>query len=78
MVNWFTETSSRILTIPLATKPYATTKGSVMSEYLDDFEGDFEEEDLYELMQDDFNPARFYKALSQALVQLENYDEEAA
>ena len=49
-----------------------------MSEYLDDFEGEFEEEDLYELMQDDFNPDRFYKALSQALVQLENYDEEAA
>ena len=77
MVNWFTETSSRILTIPLATKTNATTKGSVMSEYLDEFEGEFEE-DLYELMQDDFNPDRFYKALSQALVQLENYDDEAA
>ena len=35
-------------------------------------------EDLYELMEDDFDADRFYKALSQALIQLENYDEEAA
>ena len=37
-----------------------------------------EEEDLYELMKDDFDAGRFYRALSQALVQLENYDDEVA
>lgn len=49
-----------------------------MSEYLDEFEGEFEDEDLYDLMQDDFDPDRFYQALSQALVQLENFNDEAA
>ncbi len=36
------------------------------------------EEDLYELMEDDFDAAKFYRALSNALIQLENYDEQAA
>ena len=49
-----------------------------MSEYLDDFEGELEEEDLYALMEDDFDPDRFYKALTQAIVQLENFNDEAA
>lgn len=37
-----------------------------------------EREELYELMEDDFDAERFYKALSQALVQLQNYNAEAA
>lgn len=36
------------------------------------------EEELYELMEDDFDAARFYRALSNALVQLENYDQQVA
>jgi hypothetical protein len=76
-VNWFTETSSPSLTIP-RTANTRVTKGIVMSDYLDDFDGEFEDEDLYELMQDDFDPDRFYKALSQALEQLENLNKEAA
>ena len=37
-----------------------------------------EAEDLYELMEDDFDAERFYHALSNALVQLQNFDAEAA
>ncbi len=36
------------------------------------------EEELYELMEDDFDAAKFYRALSNALIQLENYNEQAA
>ena len=49
-----------------------------MSEYEDELFEDFEDEDLYDLMEDDFDPERFYQALSNALIQLENLDEEAA
>ncbi|MEM7002307.1 MAG: hypothetical protein AAF529_16070 [Pseudomonadota bacterium] len=35
-------------------------------------------EELYELMEDDFDADRFYKALSNALEQLANFDAEAA
>ena len=38
----------------------------------------FEQEDLEELLQEDFDPDLFYKALSNALEQLENFDDEAA
>ncbi|NKB98578.1 MAG: hypothetical protein GKR90_08825 [Pseudomonadales bacterium] len=49
-----------------------------MSDYLDNLDAELEDEDLYDLMQDDFDPDRFYKALSQALEQLEALNEEAA
>ncbi len=39
---------------------------------------EFEAEELQELLQEEFNPDLFYKALSNALEQLERYDEEAA
>ncbi|MEQ8692473.1 MAG: hypothetical protein RIC89_16785 [Pseudomonadales bacterium] len=45
---------------------------------MSDFIDQYEEEDLYELMEDDFDAARFYRALSNALIQLENYDDQAA
>ena len=38
----------------------------------------FEEEDLKELLEERFDAERFYKALSNALVQLENFDSEQA
>ncbi len=45
-----------------------------MSELLNDMEA----EELEELLQEEFNPELFYKALSNALQQLERYSEEAA
>ncbi|MFT7651537.1 MAG: hypothetical protein ACI9ON_001598 [Limisphaerales bacterium] len=45
---------------------------------MSDYDNQQETEDLYELMEDDFNPERFYTALSNALQQLENYNEQAA
>ena len=43
-----------------------------------DYDDQQEAEDLYELMEDDFDAERFYTALSNALQQLENYDDQAA
>lgn len=51
-----------------------TVAGDVYADYQDDFE----DNELYILMQDDFDPARFYKSLSQALVVLEGFKENAA
>ena len=45
---------------------------------MSDYNDQLDTEDLYELMEDDFDAERFYKALSNALVQLENFDAEAA
>jgi hypothetical protein len=45
---------------------------------MSDYDNQQEIEDLYELMEDDFNAERFYAALSNALQQLENYNEQAA
>jgi hypothetical protein len=45
---------------------------------MSDYDNQQETEDLYELMEDDFNAERFYTALSNALQQLENYNEQAA
>jgi hypothetical protein len=45
---------------------------------MSDQRDDFEEEDLQELLEEEFNPELFYKALSNALAQLRNYDIEAA
>lgn len=39
---------------------------------------DMEREELQELLQEEFNPDLFYKALSNALAQLDQYDVEAA
>ena len=49
-----------------------------MSDYLDNLDVAFENDNLYEWMQDDFDPDRFYMALSQALTQRESLTEEAA
>ena len=49
-----------------------------MSDYQNDFEDGFEEENFSDLLQDEFAPKRFYEALSNALVQLENFNLEAA
>ncbi|MDG2278648.1 MAG: hypothetical protein P8L31_11870 [Pseudomonadales bacterium] len=49
-----------------------------MSDYLDNLDVALEDDSLYEWMQDDFDPDRFYVALSQALTQLESLNEEAA
>jgi hypothetical protein len=76
-VNWFTETSSPSLIIPRAAQT-RKTKGIVMSDYLDNLDVAFENDNVYEWMQDDFDPDRFYMALSQALTQLESLTEEAA
>ncbi len=45
---------------------------------MSDLKEQFEKEDLEDLLEDDFNPELFYKALSNALDQLENFDIEAA
>ena len=49
-----------------------------MSDYQNDFEDGFEEENFSDLLQDEFDPKLFYEALSNALVQLENFNLEAA
>lgn len=51
---------------------------TVASDAYADYEDDFESDELYVLLQDDFDPARFYKSLSQALDVLEGIKENAA
>lgn len=82
-VNWLTETSSPSLTIPRVvdtptTKGYVMSVMTVASEVYDHFEDQIEKDDFYILIQDDFDPARFYKSLSQALIVLEAFKEDAA
>ena len=45
---------------------------------MSDYDNQQETEDLYALMEDDFNAERFYTALSNALQQFENYNDQAA
>lgn len=45
---------------------------------MEDRNQDEQREEVYALMEDDFDAERFYKALSQALVALQNFEAEAA
>ncbi|MEM9623363.1 MAG: hypothetical protein AAF993_17060 [Pseudomonadota bacterium] len=45
---------------------------------MSDVQHELDSQELQELLQEEFNPELFYKALSNALAQLEQYDVEAA
>ena len=44
----------------------------------ENFLDELEQEEIAELLEEEFDPNRFYKALAQAIVQLENFSDEVA